>query len=186
MLLCLPLSPGVCSNSCPLSQGYYPTIFSSAAPFSSCFRSFPASGSFPMNELFASGGQSIGASASVLPMNIQGGFPLRLTGLISWQSEELSRVLSNLKASLLWCSAFFTVQLSQPYMTTGKTIALTICIFIGRVTSMLFHKVSRFVIAFLLRSKCLNIMAAGIVGSDFGVQENKVCHGFHCLPLYLP
>ena len=181
-----PLSPGVCSNSCLLSQWYYATIFSSAAPFSSCLQSFPASGSFPTNQLFASGGQSIGASASVLPMNIQGGLPLKLTGLISLQYRGLSRVLSNSKASLLQCSACFMVQLSQLYMTTGKTIALTICIFIGRIMSMLFHTVSRFAIAFLLRSKCLNFMAAVIVRSDFGAQENKVCHCFHCLPLYLP
>ena len=139
-----------------------------------------------MNQLFASGGQSIGASASVLPMNIQGGFPLILTGLISLQSKGLSRVVSNSEASLLRCSAFFMFQFSQPYMTTGKSIALNIYIFISRVMSMLFHMVSRFVIAFLLRSKCLNFMAAVIVLSDFGVQENKVCHCFHYLPLYLP
>ena len=73
-LPCPPLSPGVCSNSCLLSQWWYPTISSSIAPFSSCLQSFPASGSFPMSQLFASGGQSIGASASVLPMNIQDAF----------------------------------------------------------------------------------------------------------------
>ena len=79
------LSPGVCSNSCPLSWWCHPTISSSATPFSSCLQSFPASGSFPMSWFFASGGQSIGASASasVLPLNIQGWFPLGLTGLVS-------------------------------------------------------------------------------------------------------
>ena len=84
-------------------------------------------------------GQSIGvsASASVLPMNIQGQFPLGLTGLISSLSKGLLRVFSNnsLKASLLWCSAFFMVQLSHPYMTTGKTIALIIWTFVGKVMS---------------------------------------------------
>ena len=84
-LPCPSLSLGVCSSSCPLSQWCHPTIASSVIPFSSCLQSFSASGSFPVNQLFTSGGQSIGASASasVLPMNIQGWFPLGLTGLIS-------------------------------------------------------------------------------------------------------
>ena len=84
-LPCPSLSPGVCSNSCQLSRWCHPTISSSVVPFSSCPQSFPASGSFSMSWLFASGGQSIGASASgsVLPMNIQGGFPSGLTGFIS-------------------------------------------------------------------------------------------------------
>jgi len=77
-------SPGICSNSCPLSQWCHPTIWSSVVPFSSCLQSFPASGSFLMSQIFASGSQSIGAlaSASILPMNIQGWFPLGLTGFI--------------------------------------------------------------------------------------------------------
>ena len=84
--------PGVCSNSCPLSRWHHPAISSSVIPFSSCLQSFPASGSFPMSWLFISGGQSIWASASVLPMNIQGWFPIGLTGLISLQSKGFSRV----------------------------------------------------------------------------------------------
>ena len=90
------LSPGVCTDSCPsMSWWCYLTISSSVASFSSCPRSFPASGSFPVSHFFASCGQSIGASASasVLPMNIQGWFPLGLTDLISLKSKELSRVL---------------------------------------------------------------------------------------------
>ena len=88
------LSPGVCSNTCPLSRWCLPTISSSLVPFSSCLQSFPASGSFSMSQLFASGGQNIGASASasVLPMNSQGWFPLGWAGLIL-QSKGLSRVL---------------------------------------------------------------------------------------------
>ena len=78
--------PGVCSNSCPLSWWCHPTISSSVVPFSSCLQSFPASGSFLITQLFASGGQSIGASVSVLPMKIQDWFPLGLTGLISLRS----------------------------------------------------------------------------------------------------
>ena len=92
---CPSLSPGVCSNSCPLSQWFNPTISSSVIPFSSCLQSFPASGCFPMSWLFTSGGQSIGTSASILPVNIQGWSPLGLTGLISLQSKGLSRVFTS-------------------------------------------------------------------------------------------
>ena len=90
-------SPRACSDPCPLSQWCHPTISSSVFPFSSCLQSFPESGSFPMSLFLASGGQSIGASASasVLPMDIQGWFPLGLTSLISLQSKGLSRVFSN-------------------------------------------------------------------------------------------
>ena len=96
-------------------------------PFSSCLQSFPASGSFPMNQLFTSDGQSIGASpsASVLPVSIQGWFPLEFTGLISLEFKRPSRVFSD-TTSILQPSAFFVIQLSHLYMTTGKTIALTI------------------------------------------------------------
>ena len=123
-LSCPSPTPSACSNSCPLSQWCYPTISSSVIPFSSCLQSFPASRSFPMNQFFASGGQSIGisASASVLPMNIQDWFPLGLTGLISLQSKGPSIVFSqhhSSKASILQHSAFFIVQLSHPYMTNG-------------------------------------------------------------------
>ena len=89
-LPCPSLSPGVCSDSPPLSQWCHPTISSSATSFSFCFQSFPALGSFPMSQLSASGGQSIGASALVLPMNIQGWFPLGLTDLISFQGQAWS------------------------------------------------------------------------------------------------
>ena len=96
---CPSPTPGVYPNSCPLSWWCHPTISSSIVPFSSCPQSFPASGSFPMSQLFSSGGQSFGisasASASVLPMNIQGWFPLGWTGWISLQSTELSSVFSN-------------------------------------------------------------------------------------------
>ena len=115
-----------------------------------------------MSWLFASGGQSIGVSASVsvLPMDIQDWFPLGLTGLISLLFKGLLRVFSSTsitKASILQCSACFMVQLSYLYMTTGKTIALTIWTFVGKVMSRLFNMLSRFVLAFLLRSKHLLI-----------------------------
>ena len=96
-LPCPSPPPGACSNSCPLHQWCHPTILSSVVHFSSRLPSFPASESFPVNQLFTSGGQSIGASASasVPPMNIQGWFPLGFTGLIFLQSKGLSRVFSN-------------------------------------------------------------------------------------------
>ena len=92
----------------------------------------------------------------------------------------------NSKASILQCSAFFIVQLSHPYMTTGKNIALTRQSFVGKVTSLIFNMLSRFIISFLPRSKHLNFMIAVTICSDFGAQENKVCHCFHCFPIYLP
>ena len=87
------------------------------------------------------------------------------------------------KASILQCSAFVIVQLSHPYMTTGKTIALTRWIFVGKVICLLFNMLSRLVITFLPRSKCVNFMAAVTICSDFGAPQNKVCH---CFPIYLP
>ena len=92
---CPSPTPEVYPNPCPLSQRCHPNISSSVIPFSSCLQSFPASGSFQMSQFFTSGGQSIGASASFLPMNIQDWFPLEWTGLISLQSKGLSRVFCN-------------------------------------------------------------------------------------------
>ena len=147
----------VCSNSCPLSRWCHPTISSSAIPFS-CLQSFPASGSFPMDQFFTSGDQSfsfgVSASASVLPMNIQDWFLLGLTGWISLQSKGLSRVFSN---TTVQKHQFSTVQISFPYMTTGETIALTRWTFVGKVMSLLFNMLPRLVIAFLPRSKHLLI-----------------------------
>ena len=96
-LPCPSSTPGACSNSCPSIQWYHPTISPSVIPFSSCLQAFPASGSFPMSQFFASSGQGIEAlvTASVLPMNILGWFPLGLTELISLHSKGLSRVFSN-------------------------------------------------------------------------------------------
>ena len=133
---CASPTPRVYPNPCPSSRWCHPTISSYVVPFSSWLQSFPASGSFQMSQLFISGGQSIGVSAStsVLPTNTQDWSPLGWTGWISLQSKGLSRVSFNTivqkqhhnsKASILQCSTFFTVQLSHPYMTTGKTIALT-------------------------------------------------------------
>ena len=119
----------------------------------------PASRSSPMSQLFTSGGLSIRASASVLPVNIQGWFPLGLTDLISLLYRGFSGVFSSttIQKHLLWHSAFFMFQLSHPYMTTGKTIALTRWTFVSQVMCLLFNMLSMFVIAFLPRSKRLLI-----------------------------
>ena len=127
-LVCSSPTPRAASNSCPLSRWCHPIISSSVVPFSSCLQSFPASGSFPRSPLFASGGQSIGvsASASVLPMNIQDWFSLGLVGspCSPRDSQESSPTpqFKSINSSVL---SFFMVQLSHPYMTLGKTIALT-------------------------------------------------------------
>ena len=158
---CPSPTPGVYTKLCPLSQWCHPTISSSVVPFSSCPQSIPASGSFQMSQLFPSGGQSIGVSAStsVLPMNTQDWYPLQWTGWISLQSKVLSRVFflqhHSSKASIILHSAFFIVQLSHHYMTTGKIIALTTQTFLGKVMSLLFNMLARLVIT--SRSKHLLI-----------------------------
>ena len=110
-LPCPSQTPGACSKSCPLCRWCHPAISSSVVPFSSCLQSFSASGSFPVSQFFASGGQNIrvSASASVLPMNIQDWFPLGLTGLISLKSKEFSRVFSS---TIIQKQQFSTAQLS--------------------------------------------------------------------------
>ena len=131
-------TPGIYPNSCPLNQWCHPTISSSVVTFSSCLQSFPASGSYQISQLFASGGIGISASASVLPVNTQDWIPLGWTGWISLQSKGLWRVFQrhSSKASILQHSAFFIVQLSNAYTTTGKTIALTRQTFVGKVMSL--------------------------------------------------
>ena len=147
-----------------------------------------------MSQFYPSTGQSTGgsASASVLPMNIQDWFPL---GWAGWISTAVQGTLKNLvqhhssKASILWCSAFLMVQLSHPLMTSGKTVALTIQTFVGKVMSLLFSMLSRFFIAFLPRSKRLFFFfppAAITICNNIWAQENKVCHCFHCFSMYLP
>ena len=137
-LPCPSPTPRACSNWCSSSQQCHPTISSSVIPFSSCLQSFPASGSFQISQFFASCSQSMGvsASASVLPMNTQDWFSLGWIDLLAVQ-ETLKSLLQHhsSKASILPHSAFFTVQLSYPYMTTGKTIALTRQNFVGKVMS---------------------------------------------------
>ena len=127
---CPSPTPGVHWDSRPSSQWCHPAISSSVIPFSSYPQSLPASESFPMSQLFAWGGQSPGVSAlaSFLPKKSQGWSPSEWTGWISLQSKGLSKSLlqhHSSEASILWRSTFFIVQLSHPYVTTGKTITLT-------------------------------------------------------------
>ena len=184
-------TPEACWNSCPSSRWCHPTISSPVLPFSSCLQSFPVSGSFLMSQFFASGSQSIGvaASASVLPMNIQDWFLLRWTCWISLQSKGLSSLLQHhsSKASILWPSAFFIVQLSHPYMTTGKTVTLTRRTFVSKVMSLLFNMLSSLVITILLRSK--HLLISWLQSPSTMILEppkSKVCYRFHCFPIYLP
>ena len=153
---CPSPTPGVYSNSSPLSGWCHPIISSSVIPFSSHPQSFPASGSPQMSHLFASHGQRIGvsASASFFPMNTQDWFPFGWAGWISLQSKGLAGVFSN---TTVQKHQFFSTQLSSQsnshnlYMTTGKTIALTIWTFVGKVMSLFFNMLSRLVITFLPR-----------------------------------
>ena len=156
---CPSPTPGVYSNSCPSSRWCHPAISSSVIPFSSCPQSLPVSGSFPMSPLFASGGQSIGVSVSASTFqwtSRTAPFMTDWLDLLAVQGtlKSLPQHHSS-KASILWCSAFFTVQLSHPYMTTGKNLALTRWTFVGKVMSLLFNMLSRLVITFLPRSKRL-------------------------------
>ena len=149
-------------NSCPLSRWCHPAFVSSVIPFSYHLQSFPATGSFHISQLFASGGHSTGVSASTSVL------PIEHPGLISFRIDWLDllavqRTLKSLlqhhssKASILRCSAFFIVQHSHPYVTTGKTIALTRRTFVDKVMSLLFNMLSRLFLTFLPRSKHLLI-----------------------------
>ena len=163
--------PDFTQTHVPSSRWCHPAISSSVVPFS-CPQSLPASGSFPISQLFAWSGHSIrvSASASVLPMNTQDWPPLGWPGWISLQPKGLSKSLlqhDSSKPSSFRHSAFFTVQLSHPYMTTGKTIALTRRTFVGKVMSVLFNMLSRLVTTFLPR---LN------PNSEFPGGSALVCH----------
>ena len=188
---CPSPTPRVYSNSCPLSQWCHPTILSSVVPFSSRLQSFPASGSFDESVFRIRWLKYWSFSFSISPSS-------EYLGLISLTMDwlDLLAVQGTLKsllqhhsskASVLWCSAFFIVQLSHPYMTTGKTIALTRWTFPGKVMSLLFNILSRVVITFLLRSK--HLLISWLQSPSAVILEppkNKVYHCFHCFPIYLP
>ena len=172
-----------------ISRWCHPTISCSVAPFSSCLQSFPPSRTFPMNQFFTSGGQSIGASASVLPMNIQDWFPLGLTGLTSLQSKDSQEcsLTPQFKSVNLSVLSF----LYSPNVTSihdyWKTIALTRQTFVGKIMSLLFNTLSRFVIAFLPNSKHLLILWLQSPSTVIlEPRKIKFWHCFHCFPIYLP
>ena len=210
-LLCPSPLPGACSNSCPLSWWCHPTISSSVVPFSFCLQSFPASGSFPMSQFFSSGGQSTGVSAStsVPPMNTQDWSPLGWTGWISLQSKGLSRVFSN---TTVWKHQFFS---AQPSLWSNshiyiwlleKNIALTIPLFdytgcnilLDLCSDRVFSTQSRFVIAFLPRSKLPKIITtlqekenatfANVVALAFLLTESSILRNTcgHCCTAQQP
>ena len=193
-LPCRSSSPEACSNSCLLRQWSHPTISSSAVPFSSRLQSFQHQGFLLMNQLFSSGSQSVGASASasVLPMNIQGWFLLGFTGMISLQSNGLSRVFSR---TTIWKHQFFC---SKPTLWYNSHICIqdywenynfTIRTFVQKVISLLFNMLCRFVIAFSEGASVFfffNFMGVVTIHCDSRAQENKVCHYFHFFPNYLP
>ena len=156
-------------------------------PFSSCLQSFPASGSFQMSQLFASGGQSIGVSAStsVLSMSNSGmiSFRMHCLDLLAVQ-RSLKSLLQHQrsKASILWHSAFVIVQLPHAYMTTGKTMALTRRTFVGKVMSLLFNMLSRLVTTFLPRSKHL-LTSWQQSSSAVILEPQEIKSGFHCFSI---
>ena len=190
-LPCPSPTPGACSHSCPPSWCCHPTISSSAITFYSCLQSFPVPGSSNKSGLRIRWPNYWSFSFSISPSN-------EYSGLISIRIDwfdilAVQGTLKNLlqqhnsKAPILWCSAFFMIQLSNPYMTTGKTIALTIWTFVSKVMPLLFNALSRFVIDFLPRSKHLLI---SWLQSPSAVilepKQNTVWHCFHCFPIYLP
>ena len=148
-------------NWCPLSRWCHLTISSSVVPFSSCLQSFPASGSFQMSQLFTSGGQNIWSFIfNISPSNEHSGlisFKMDWLDLLAVQGTLKSLLQHHSSKASILCSAFFIIQLSHPYMTTGKTIALTRWTFVDKVMSLLFNMLSRLVINFLPRSKHLLI-----------------------------
>ena len=158
-------SPKACSNSCPLSQWYHPTISSSIIRFSPCLQSFPASGSFPRSVLRTRWPKYWSFSFSISPSNEYSGqisFRMEWSDLLAVQGTLKSLLQQHSsKASILQCSAFFIVQLSHPYITTGKTIALTRRTFFGKVMSLLFNMLSRLVIVMHITGR-LNIATISV------------------------
>ena len=157
------------------------SISSSDALFSFCLQSFPGPGSFPVSQLFASGGQSFSNEYSGLISFRIDWFDLAVQGTLRSLLQHRSS-----KASILKHLAFFMSQLSHPYMTTGKTIALTRETFVGKVMSLLFNMLSGFVVAFLPRSKCL--LVSWLQSSSAVILEPKkiICHCFHFFPFCWP
>ena len=188
---CPSPTPRVHSDSRPSSQWCHPAISSSVVPFSSCPQSFPASVFSNESTLCMRWPKYWSFSFSIIPSK-------EIPGLISFRMDRMDLLavqgtLKSLlqhhssKASILQCSAFFTVQLSHPYMTTGKTIALTRRTFVGKIMSLLLNMLSRLVITFLPRGK--HLLISWLKSPSAVILEpskNKVCHCFHCFLIYFP
>ena len=188
-LPCPSPTPGACSNSCPSSWWCRSTISILCHPLLFLLSIFPSTRVFSNKSILHIRWPNYWSFSfrSVFPMTIQDWFPLGWTGLISLQSKGLSRVFSNnSKTSILQCSAFFMIHLSHPYMTTGKTVALTIWTYVSKVISMLFNMLSRFVIAFLPRSS--HLLTSWLQSPYAVILEPKKIksHCFYCFPIYLP
>ena len=188
-LPCPSPTPGVYSNSCLLSRWYHPSISSSVIPFSSHLQSFPASGSFPRSHFFTSETPKYWSfSFRISPSSEYSGlisFRMDWLDLLAVQGTLKSLQHHSSKASILWCSAFFIVQLSHPYMTTGKTVALIRRTFVSKVMSLLFNVLSRLVIDFLPRSKCLLISWLQSPSAVILEPPERKSLCFHCFPIYL-
>ena len=177
-LPCPSPTPGGHPNPCPLGRWCHSTISSSVVPFSSCPQIFPSFRIFSNESALRLRWPKFWSfSFTISPSNEQ---PRLISFRIDWLDLlDIQGTLKSLlqhhssKASILWHSAFFTVQLSHPYMTTGKTIALTSWTFVGKVMSLLFNMLSRLVITCLPRSKRLDFMVAVTICSDFGAPQNK-------------
>ena len=187
---CPSPTPAVYPDSCPLTQWCHPTISSSVVPFSSCLQSFPTSGSFQMS-------QYLHQVAKILQFHLQPQSfqwtprnDLLYDGLVAspYRPGMLKSLLKHhsWKASILPSSAFFILQLSHPYMTTGKTKALTRWTFVDKVMSLLFNTLSRLVVTFLPRSKCLLISWLQSLSAVILEPPKIVWHCFHCFPIYFP
>ena len=188
-LRCSSPSPRVCSNARPLSQWCHLTISSSVVHFSSYLQSFPASRFFPMSWLFVSGGQNTGTSASASTLR----WIFRLVSfrfdwfdLLDVQGTQKSSPAPQFERINSLALSHVIVQFSHLYVTTRKTIALTIQTFVGKVTSLLFSTLSRFVIAFLLRSKYLLISWLQSPSAVIFEPQKIKCYCSHCFRIYLP
>ena len=181
-LPCSSPSSGACSNSCTSIQWCHPNISSFVVPFSPCLKSILASGSFPMRVLCIRWPKYWNFSFSISPSNEYSG----LIWSCSPRDSQESSPIPQFKSSTSLALSFFYVQLSHPYMTTGKTIALTTWTFVGKVISLLFNMLSRLVIAFLPRSKSLFISWLQSPSAVILEPPKIKSHCFHCFPIYLP
>ena len=174
---CPSPTPGVHSNSCPLNQWCYPTISSSITPFSFCLQYLPASGSFPMSQFFTSVAKVLEFQVQISPFNEYSGlisFSIDWFDLLAVQGTLKSLIQHHSsKASILWYLVFFMFQLSHPYMTTRKSIALTRWTFVGKVMSLLFNMLSRFLSLGLISMGMLKIVSCFIL--DLYPAWNCIC-----------